>query len=131
MEQFWKVTAAAMLAMILGLTLSKQEKDLSILVTLAVCCMGAVAAVSYLEPVVDFLKEMEQLGDLQGDMLGILLKTAGIGLIAEIAGLVCSDAGNGSLGKTLQMLGAAAILYLSLPIFTALLNLIQQILGEI
>ena len=131
MEQFLKVTAAAMLAMILGLTLSKQEKDLSILVTLAVCCMGAVAAVSYLEPVVDFLKEMEQLGDLQGDMLGILLKTAGIGLIAEIAGLVCSDAGNGSLGKTLQMLGAAAILYLSLPIFTALLNLVQQILGEI
>ena len=84
-----------------------------------------------LEPVLDFLRELETLGDLQGDMLGILLKAVGIGLVSEIAGLVCTDAGNGSLGKTLQMLGSAVILYLSLPIFTAMLELIREILREL
>ena len=64
-------------------------------------------------------------------MLGILLKAVGIGLVSEIAGLVCNDAGNGSLGKTLQMLGSAVILYLSLPIFTAMLELIREILREL
>lgn len=64
-------------------------------------------------------------------MLGILLKAVGIGLVSEIAGLVCTDAGNGSLGKTLQMLGSAVILYLSLPIFTAMLELIREILREL
>ena len=84
-----------------------------------------------LEPVLDFLRELETLGDLQGDMLGILLKAVGIGLVSEIAGLVCTDAGNGSLGKTLQMLGSVVILYLSLPIFTAMLELIREILREL
>ena len=131
MEMFWKAAAAVLIAVVLGLALGKQEKDISVLLTMAVCCMGATIAISYLEPVLDFLRELEALGDLQGDMLGILLKAVGIGLVAEIAGMVCTDAGNGSLGKTLQMLGSAAILYLSLPIFSALLKLIQDILGEL
>ena len=124
------VLAAVLLAVVLGLSLGKQ-KDIGVLLTMAVCCMVAMIAISYLEPVLDFLRELETLGDLQGDMLGILLKAVGIGLVSEIAGLVCADAGNGSLGKTLQMLGSAVILYLSLPIFTAMLELIREILREL
>ena len=127
MSLFWKAAAAVLLAVVLGLSLGKQ-KDIGVLLTMAVCCM---VAISYLEPVLDFLRELETLGDLQGDMLGILLKAVGIGLVSEIAGLVCTDAGNGSLGKTLQMLGSAVILYLSLPIFTAMLELIREILREL
>lgn len=131
MGLLWKAVAGTMLAVILGLTLNKQEKDIGVLLSLAVCCMGIVIALSYLEPVLDFLRELEALGDLQGDFLGILLKGAGIGLVTEIAALICTDAGNASLGRSLQLLGSAAILYLSLPIFTSMLNLIQQILGEL
>lgn len=131
MGLFWKAAGAVLIAVVLGLSLGKQEKDFAVLLTLAVCCMVMAIAVSYLEPVLDFLRELEALGDLQGDMLGVLLKAVGIGLVAEIAGMVCTDAGNGSLGKQLQMLGSAAILYLSIPIFSALLSLIQEILGEL
>ena len=131
MGLFWKAAGAVLIAVVLGLSLGKQEKDFAVLLTLAVCCMVMAIAVSYLEPVLDFLRELEALGDLQGDMLGILLKAVGIGLVAEIAGMVWIDAGNGSLGKQLQMLGSAAILYLSIPIFSALLSLIQEILGEL
>ena len=126
MSLFWKAAAAVLLAVVLGLSLGKQ-KDIGVLLTMAVCCMVAMIAISYLEPVLDFLRELETLGD----MLGILLKAVGIGLVSEIAGLVCTDAGNGSLGKTLQMLGSAVILYLSLPIFTAMLELIREILREL
>ena len=128
---FWKAAAAALIAVVLGLALGKQEKDISTMLTMAVCCMIVVAALVYLEPVLDFLRELEAFGDLQGDMLGILLKALGIGLVAEIAGMVCNDAGNGSLGKTVQLLGSAVILYLSLPVFRVLLELIREILGEI
>lgn len=127
MSLFWKAAAAVLLAVVLGLSLGKQ-KDIGVLLTMG---MVAMIAISYLEPVLDFLRELETLGDLQGDMLGILLKAVGIGLVSEIAGLVCADAGNGSLGKTLQMLGSAVILYLSLPIFTTMLELIREILREL
>lgn len=131
MELFWKASAAVLITLILTLTLGKREKDISVVLTMSVCCMVTVIAISYLEPVLDFLRELEALGDLQNDILGILLKALGIGLVSQIAGLVCSDAGNTSLGKTIEMLGGAVILYLSIPIFSALLELIQRILGEI
>ena len=49
----------------------------------------------------------------------------------EIANLVCKDAGNESMGKSVQLLGTAVILYLSMPLFTALIDLLQKILGEL
>lgn len=130
MDGFWKAAAAVLIAVVLGLAVGKQEKDISVLLTMAVCCMVAVTAISYLEPVLDLLWELESTAELQNGVLGILLKAAGIALVAEIAGMICSDAGNGSLGKTLQMLGSAAILYLSIPIFQTFLTLIREILGE-
>lgn len=131
MALFWKAAAAVLIAVVLELTLGKREKDFGLLLSIAVCCMVGIIAFSYLEPVLDLLRELEALGDLQGDLLGILLKALGIGLVAEVAGMVCSDAGNASLGKTIQMLGGAVILYLSIPVFRSLLELIQRILGEV
>lgn len=131
MELFWKAAAGALLTAVLGLALGKWNQEMGVLLSMAVSCMIAMIVISYLEPVFDFLHQLEIIGDLQGDMLGILLKALGIGLVAEVAGLVCADAGNGSLAKTLQMLGGAVILWLSIPIFNALLDLIQQILGEV
>lgn len=128
MVLFWKAAAAGLITVVLGLALSKQQKDISTMLTMAVCSMIGVCAFVYLEPVLDFLRELENLGDLQGDMLGILLKALGIGLVSEIAAMVCADAGNSSLGKTLQILGGCVILYLSLPIFRSFLDLMGQIL---
>lgn len=131
MELFWKAAAAGLLAVVLCLTLGKSGKDMGTLLSMAACCLIAMVVMAYLEPVLDFMRELEEVGDLQGDMLGILLKAMGIGLVSEVASMVCTDAGNSSLGKTLQMLGGTAVLWLSIPIFRALLELIQQILGEI
>ena len=45
--------------------------------------------------------------------------------------LICSDAGNSALGKTLQILGAVAVLWLSIPLINSLIALLEQILGDI
>ena len=129
MELFWKASAAVLLTVVLVLALQKRE--ISLLLVLAVCCMTAAAAMSYLEPVVDLLRELEDMMQMDQGMLSTLMKAAGIGLVAEIGSLICSDGGSGSLGKTLQLLGAAGILFLSVPLFQSLLNLIREILGQI
>lgn len=131
MTEFWKAAAAVLLTVILGLTVGKQEKDISVLLTMAVCCMVGVIALSYFAPVVDLIRELQTIGDLHDGTLGILLKAVGIALVTELASLICSDAGNGSVGKMLQMLGSAVILYLSIPIFNTLLTLLRDILGEL
>lgn len=131
MTLYWQTAAAVLLAVILGLTLEKQGKDIGVLLTIAVCCMGVLIALAYLDPVLDFLRKLETLGNLDGRLISVLFKVVGIGLVSEIAGMICTDAGKESLGKSLQMVATAVILWLSLPIFTALIDLIQTILGGI
>ena len=70
------------------------------------------------------------MGQLDGDWVTILMKAVGIGLIAEIAALVCSDAGNASLAKAIGILSSAVMLWLSLPLLQGLLELVQNMLGE-
>lgn len=131
MDPFLKAAALVLLAVILALALGSKGKETGILLTMAACVMVMILGISYLQPVMDFLRKLETLGNLNGDMTGILFKVAGIGIISEIVGMVCTDAGNSSLGKALNIAAAGAILWLSIPIFDALLELIQRILGEI
>ena len=130
MVLFWKAAAGALITVLLGLALGK-SRDFSMLLSLAACTMISILALTYLEPILEFIRELEGIRQLQGDMLSILLKAAGIGLVAEIAAVICADAGNASLGKSLQLLGTGVILCLSLPILQTMLDLIQMILGEI
>ena len=131
MELYWQGAAAVLLTVILGLSLGSQKKDMGLLLTIAACCLVATAAISYLRPVITFVQEHQTLGQLDDGMLEILLKAVGIGLIGDIASLICTDAGNGALGKTLQLLTSAVVLWLSLPLLNSLLELIQEMLGEV
>ena len=131
MDGFWKVTAAVLLTVILCLVTGKREKDFSLVLSMAVCSMAGMAAISYLKPVLDFLYQLEGMGNWNSGMLKILLKAVGICIVSELASRVCSDAGNGSLAKMMQMLASSTILYLSIPVFQAFVTMIQEILGGI
>jgi stage III sporulation protein AD len=131
MDIFMKAAAAAMMTTVLGLVLAKQGKDMTVLITLAACAMIAAAAVLYLQPVIQFFYRLIDLTNLNEEHLKIIFKTVGIGLIGELVTLVCNDAGNAALGKTLQILTSAVVLWLSIPLFERFLELVQSILGEV
>ena len=90
--------------------------------------MFAVAA-RFLQPVAELLARLRRAGNLDGDMVAILLKTAGVALLTEVGDTVCADAGEGSLGKMIRVCGGAAALYLALPLLTAVLDLLEQMIG--
>lgn len=131
MDLFIKCAAGGLLTVILGIALEKQGKDTALVLSVGVCCMIIGAAASYLRPVVTFLDNLVTIGNLNSVTVSSLFKILGIGILTEITAMVCTDAGNSSLGKALQFLGTGVILWLSLPIFTALIDLIGQILGEL
>lgn len=131
MGTFFQAAATVLVASVLGLCIAKQGKEMASMLTIGVCAMVVLAAVTFLKPVLDFLRELETLGNLNGDMVQTLFKVVGIGLVSEIASMICADAGNASMGKALQMLGSAVILWLAIPVFQALIDLIRKILGGI
>lgn len=129
MTVFFQAAAAVLLASVLGLAV--QRREIGSVLTIAVCCMVLLLAVSYLDPVMDFLRQLQDMGNLDSGLIPILFKAVGIAVVSEIAGMVCADAGNASMGKAMQILGTAVILWLSIPVFNALLDLIRSVLGGI
>ena len=130
MTEYLRFAAAALIGLILTLVVGRQSKDLSLLLSLAVCVLLCLGAMEFLEPVTQFLAELRKLGDLDSDAVSILLKCAGIGMLSELAGLLCADAGEGAMGKALQLCSNAAILWLSLPLLRQVLTMIGEVLAK-
>ena len=131
MEVFVKVIAAILITSILTLVLSKKGADISLLLTITVCCIVMSMSVSYIQPILDFAYHLIELGGLDVSLLQVILKTVGIGLISQIATLVCVDSGNQSLGKAVQIMTTAVILSISIPVLEQMLSLIEVLLGEV
>lgn len=128
MDYFIKLCVGIMIVLILSMILSRYGKEFSVLLITAACCLTVIGATSFLIPVIDFFRTVSDLGQLDRSIVSIVLKATGIGLLSEIIHTICSDAGNAALGKILQIVAGFAILWLSIPLFTTLLELVEEIL---
>lgn len=128
MTIFLKAIVCVLLAVIFCITLAKHERDFSLLLSIVVCCMVVAAAFHFFEPIISFVKKLEEVGNLDREMISILVKALAIGLLSEFTAMICSDAGNASLGKSVKVLASAVILWFSLPLLNGLLDLIDNIL---
>lgn len=131
MEIFVKAVAIVLIAVVLVLTLGRNGQDIGILLIIAVCCIIGVTAIKVFVPLVDFLYDLQSLTCANHTIIKILFKLIGISFISEIAAVVCADAGYSSLGKCVQLLASATILYLSIPVLQKFTELIQEIMGGI
>ena len=131
MELFIKACGGILIGILIWICLDKQGKEVSLLLTTAISCMVMVAATTYLRPVLAFLQRLQSIGNLDREFVDIILKAVGAGILSELCALICKDAGNAAMGKTVEILSTVVILWLSLPIFEKLLTLIDTILGNI
>lgn len=130
MDTVFRCSGAAMIAVVLILTIRRQNGEMALILSVMTCCMLLIAGLKLLQPVFAFLRRLQNIGQLDADMTAILLKSVGISLLSEIAGLICKDSGNEATGKALGVVCTAAILYLALPVFDALLTILESVLVE-
>lgn len=128
MNIFLKSVIGTLVSLVLYLVLSKQGKDISALLSIAVCCMLGACAISCIRPVITFLEHLSELSGIDLPLFQTVLRTTGIGLLAEFVSLICTDAGNSAMAKSIQLLAGIVVLWLSLPIFTQLIELIEETL---
>ena len=131
MGGFVQAVAGALVAVVLCCVLARSGMDISALLSLAACCMILAAAIGYLAPVMELVETLGEMTSLDAGWIGVVLKTVGISLLAQIAGLICRDAGNSALAKAVEILAAAAVLWLSIPMLQALLELVQEMTGSL
>ena len=131
MDVYLKATGAVLIAVILYIMLSKHSKDYAVLLSLAVCAMVFAAAGTFLHPIFAFFSRLVQLGGLDSELLGLLLKISGIAMLTQIACVICADAGNKSMEKILQIFSAIVIVWIALPLLDEMLQAIEALLEAV
>jgi stage III sporulation protein AD len=128
MEKFYTLTAMSLITVVLSLTIRKQNGELAMILGLCGCVLVLSGMIQFLRPIISFVRRIQSMVSWDTEMLQSLLKITAVSLVSEIAALICSDAGNGALGKSLQILSVAVILWLALPMLEALLTMTERIL---
>ena len=129
MDLYWKCASAALICIILSITLEKWDRNFSLLISITMCCIIGIFILSFMAPVMELIRELSMLSNISSKTLEILLKTIGIGFIGEIVSLICSDAGNSSISKIFHFLTQCVILWLSMPLIHQFVDLLKQILN--
>ena len=128
MDNYLKIVALALLGVVLHLVVAKQSPDTALLLSISVCVVILCVGISYLTPVFDYFDSLAAFFGLDKEMLGLLIKAAGVGLLGEVTALLCADAGNAAIGKAVQLASVMVVLWITLPLYQGLLELIQQIM---
>lgn len=131
MTAYLQLIGGVLMGLILWVMVSRYSKDGALLLSVAVCVMALIAAASYIKPILELIRRLRDLSGMDGSLFSPVIKSVGIGLISEITAMICGDAGNSAMAKVVQIIAAAVILWLSIPLMDALLGLIGELVGRV
>lgn len=128
MDGFIKAAVCVFITLILYLTIEKHSKDMAVILLTLACILLAIIAVAYVQPIITYFTNLRCMQNIDAECISILLRCVGIGIAAEIISLICIDAGSAGLGKIMQITAGVAVLSTSMPLFSRLIELVEEIL---
>lgn len=128
MTDFLKLSGMALLAALLGSILDKRDHALAMGLGLLACAVVLYGCIKSLVPVANVMEELSVLSGLGNGFLEPLVKTAGIGVVTQIACGVCADCGQNALAKVAELCGTVAAICMSMPLLSSALELLQKMM---
>ena len=124
----FKIVIIGIAGTILAVLLSDYRKDMALLVGLATgaaifLCVADLLSQSFIS-----LFGLLKTAKVDFPHLDIALKIIGIGYLAKFGAQICRDAGQGAIAMKVELAAKITIVFLSLPILKALLELVMKIL---
>lgn len=108
----------------------KQEKgEIAIYLCIATSILIFLGIFDYLEILVETVREVSSVIEIDLVYIGTLIKMLGITYMAEFASGICKDAGYQAIATQIEMFGKITILVLSMPILLTLLKTLQEFLS--
>jgi len=128
MDTVIKAAAVALIGGLLGAALKKTSPETALLLAVAVCTAVLVPAIRALSEVREFLDGLSASAALPGETFSIVFKCVGIAVVTRLSADACSDSGMAGVASALEFAGAVSALLVSLPLFSAVLDVIGGLL---
>ncbi len=129
MNTVLQMASLGVVAALLCAVVRENGKPLAMLLSLAGCAVLLLLALRFFSPILSVVEQLRELSGLNETVTAPLLKVTGIGLLVQVAGSVCEDAEEKALAKAVEIGGSVLSIYAALPLLTAVLNLLEEMLG--
>ena len=129
MDIMLKIAVIAVLSAVMSVLLRQNEKALALTISILACAVILLLGIGFLQPIWSIIEKLEKLSGLGNRITEPLLKAVGIGVLTQIAGSVCAQAGEASLGKAVEISGSILSVYVALPLLNAVLTLVERLIG--
>ncbi len=129
-QELLQIMVIGLVSVIFATVLKKHYGEISILLGLTTGIIVGIFFLRLLQPVLNFMEELRRLSGLDPELLEPVLKCLGIGFLSQICVNVCNDSGQNAIGKMIEISGCILCLYISLPLFQGVIDLLGTLGGE-
>lgn len=123
-----KIIGVGITALIIIIILKQYKPEFTVYVSIIAGVTILLMVMDKLSAVVNILSSLASKTGTGSTFLKILLKITGIAILTEFAVSICKDSGETAIASKIDLGGKIIIISISIPIITALLELLIQIL---
>ncbi len=123
-----KIIGIGLVALILIIILKQYRPEFAVYASLIAGAIIIFLIMDKFSGVITILNNLASKANINNQFLSILLKITGIAFLTEFAVSICKDSGETAIANKIDLGGKAVIIGMSIPIISALLELIVKIL---
>ena len=123
-----KIIGVGLVALILIIILKQYKPEFTIYVSIIAGAIILLMVMDKLYSIINLLSNISQKTGIGNEFLKIILKITGIAILTEFAVSICKDSGESAIASKIDLGGKIIIISISIPIITALLELVINIL---
>ena len=123
-----KIIGVGFIAVLFIIILKQYKPEFTIYASLIAGIIIISLVMDKFKGIVNILMSLANKVRINNQFLSILLKITGIAFLTEFAASICRDSGESAIASKIDLGGKAIIIGMSIPIISALLELIIKIL---
>ncbi len=123
-----KIIGIGLVALIAIIILKQYKPEFVIYISLLAGTIILFLSLDKINGIVNLLSNLSTKANISNQFLTILLKITGIAFLTEFAVSICKDSGEAAIASKIDLGGKVIIIGMSIPIISALLELIIKIL---
>lgn len=126
---FLTVCGFGVVAVVLCVVVRQIKPDSALAISVVAGIFILAAVVTAIAPSISAITELSQKAGINDEFVKILLKALAVCYITTLCADCACDAGESALGVKLELVGRAAIVAISLPVFTSLADFVTGMLS--
>ncbi|MDO4568558.1 MAG: SpoIIIAC/SpoIIIAD family protein [Clostridia bacterium] len=124
-----KIAGIALIATTLALVVKRYRPEAALQVSIAAGVLLLLIAVGSISGLIDGVIETAEAYGIDPEYFSVLVKTIGVAYVAQLASVICSDAGENAIASKVDLCGRLAILVMVAPTVFKIIDMVKELLG--